>query len=76
METKSVVIELFSHLYCDGSKEFFLSTISSDGEIKREWFNNETKAVKKMRRYLACSSRFRDDWHNLIRIEIEKQFLD
>ena len=76
METKKAVIELYSRTHCDGSKKFYITTISSEGVKKVEWYNNETQAVKKMRQYLSYSSRFRDDWHKLIRIEIEKQFLD
>lgn len=76
METKSVVIELYSRPDCNGSIEFVLKTINSSGVDKLERYNNENEAVTKMRQVLNASSRFRDDWHNLIRIEIEKQFLD
>ena len=76
METKSVVIELYSRPDCDGSKKLYLTTISSVGERKTEQYNKENEAVTKMKQVLNASSRFRNDWHNLIRIEIEKQFLD
>lgn len=76
METKSVVIELHSRLHCDGSIEYYLKTINSSGVKKLELYNDENEAVTKMKQVLNASSRFRDDWHNFIRIEIEKQFLD
>lgn len=76
METKSVVIELYSRTDCNGSIKFYLKTINSSGVDKLERYNNENEAVAKMKQVLGASSRFRNDWHNLIRIEIEKQFLD
>lgn len=76
METKSVVIELYSRPDCNGSIEYCLKTINSSGVDKLERYNNENEAVTKMKQVLNASSRFRNDWHNLIRIEIEKQFLD
>lgn len=76
METKSAVIELYNRMDCDGSIKFYLTTISSVGERKTERYNNENEAVTKMKQVLKASSCFRRDWHNLIRIEIEKQFLD
>ena len=76
MEKKSVVIELHSCPHCGGSIGYCLKTINSSGVKKLECFNNKNEAVTKMKQVLNASSRFRDDWHNLIRIEIEKQFLD
>ena len=76
METKSVVIELHSCPNCGGSIGYCLKTINSSGADKLERYNNENEAVTKMKQVLNASSRFRHDWHNLIRIEIEKQFLD
>ena len=76
METKSVVIELYSRPDCKGSIKYYLKTINSSGVDKLERYNNENEAVKKMKQVLNASSCFRHDWHNLIRIEIEKQFLD
>ena len=76
MEKKSAVIELLCFRHCNGSIEFFLKSINSSGVKKMEWYNNENEAVKKMKQVLASSTCFRHDWHNLIRIEIEKQFLD
>lgn len=76
MKTKSVVIELYSQRYCDGSIEYFFTTKNSSREIKSERFHSEKEAVIKMMQVLKASSCFRHDWHNLIRIEIEKQFLD
>ena len=76
MEAKSVVIELYSRPGCNGSIEYYLKTINSSGVKKLERYNNENEAVTKMKKVLNASSCFRRDWHNLIRIEIEKQFLD
>ena len=76
METKSVVIELYSRQNCNGSIEYYLKSINSSGVDKLERYNNENEAVTKMKQVLNASSCFRHDWHNLIRIEIEKQFLD
>ena len=76
METHSVVIELYSRTDCNGSIEYYLKTINSSGVDKLERYNNENEAVTKMKQVLNASSRFRNDWHNFIRIEIEKQFLD
>ena len=76
MEKKSVEIELHTCLHCGGSIGYCLKTINSSGVKKLECFNNKNEAVTKMKQVLNASSRFRNDWHNLIRIEIEKQFLD
>ena len=76
MEKKSVVIELLSFRHCNGSMEYYLKSINSSGKKKLEWYDNENEAVKKMKQVINASTCFRHDWHNLIRIEIEKQFLD
>ena len=76
MEKKSVVIELHCCLHCGSSIGYCLKTINSSGVEKLECFDNKNEAVKKMKQVLDASTCFRHDWHNLIRIEIEKQFLD
>ena len=76
MEKKSVVIELLTFKHCNGSMEFYLKSINSRGVKKLEWYNSEKEAVTKMKQVINASTCFRHDWHNLIRIEIEKQFLD
>ena len=76
METKSAVIELYSRTDCNGSIDFYLKTINSIGVDKLERYNNEYEAETEMKRVLNASSCFSNDKHNLLRIEIEKQFLD
>ena len=76
MEKKSVVIELHRCANCGGSIGYCLKTINSSGVKKLECFTDKNEAVTKMKQVINASSCFRDDWHNLIRIEIEKQFLD
>ena len=76
MEKKSVVIELHRCANCGGSIGYCLKTINSSGVKKLKCYNNENEAVTKMKQVLDASTRFRNDWHNLIRIVIEKQFLD
>lgn len=68
-------IELKRRTHFDGSKEFFLTTISSEGVKKVEWFNNETHAVKKMKQVLSYSSCFRSDWHDRVCFQITKDFI-
>lgn len=76
MKTKSAVIEFYSRKNCNGSIEYYLKTINSIGVDKLERYNDENEAVIEMKRVLNASSCFRNDCHNLIKIKIEKQFLD
>lgn len=76
MKTRTATVELYSCTNCDGSKEFYLRTRTSNGSEKLEWFNNLDAAVNKMQGILKASSCFRYDCHSRIRIDITKDFYE
>jgi hypothetical protein len=76
MKTRTATVELYSCTNCDGSKEFYLRTKSSNGSEKLAWFNNLDAAVNKMQSILKESSRFRYYMHSRIRIDITKDFIN